>query len=322
MKLSIVIPVYNVEKYVSECLDSCLEQNVDITDYEIIIVNDGSTDNSANLINLYAKQSNIIIINQENLGLSAARNAGMKIAKGEYIWFVDSDDWIEPGILKRILLAISLCAKDCFRLNYRTVTEAGKILKDYTPLKKGDESCQTGMEFLSKDFSFSFYAWSFVFNRYFLGKNNFFFTEGLIFEDLQLIPRVLRKAKCVKELPFIAYNYRQRKDSLVNSVNEKMLDSVFYILKSYQNYIPSISNDKEKKYFILLSNRIKIMFLVLLGNFENSIKKRRYLLDFKREYPSIKILIGMSLKEKICAIIYNFSLQLLCGLFDIKYLLK
>jgi hypothetical protein len=101
-----------------------------------------------------------------------------------------------------------------------------------------------------------------------------------------------------------------------------MLDSVFYILKSYQNYIPSISNDKEKKYFILLSNRIKIMLLVLLGNFENSIKKRRYLLDFKREYPSIKILIGMSLKEKICAIIYNFSLQLLCGLFDIKYLLK
>lgn len=76
------------------------------------------------------------------------------------------------------------------------------------------------------------------------------------------------------------------------------------------------------QYFILLSNRIKIMFLVLLGNFENSIKKRRYLLDFKREYPSIKILIGMSLKEKICAIIYNFSLQLLCGLFDIKYLLK
>ena len=110
MKLSIVIPVYNVEKYVSECLDSCLEQNVDITDYEIIIVNDGSTDNSANLINLYAKQSNIIIINQENLGLSAARNAGIKIAKGEYIWIVDSDDWIEPGILIRILLAISLCA--------------------------------------------------------------------------------------------------------------------------------------------------------------------------------------------------------------------
>lgn len=178
MKLSIVIPVYNVEKYVSECLDSCLEQNIDITDYEIIIVNDGSTDNSANLINLYAKQSNIIIINQENLGLSAARNAGMKIAKGEYIWFVDSDDWIEPGILKRILLAISLCAKDCFRLNYRTVTEAGKILKDYTPLKKGDESCQTGMEFLSKDFSFSFYAWSFVFNRYFLLKNNRFFVIG------------------------------------------------------------------------------------------------------------------------------------------------
>lgn len=92
------------------------------------------------------------------------------------------------------------------------------------------------MEFLSKDFSFSFYAWSFVFNRYFLLKNNFFFTEGLIFEDLQLIPRVLRKAKCVKELPFIAYNYRQRKDSLVNSVNEKCLIAFLYFEKLSKLY--------------------------------------------------------------------------------------
>lgn len=79
------------------------------------------------------------------------------------------------------------------------------------------------MDFLQKELSFSFYAWAFVFKRHFLERYNFHFAEGLIFEDLQLIPRILRKAECVKALPFMAYNYRQRKGSIVNTVNEKCL---------------------------------------------------------------------------------------------------
>ena len=94
---SVIVPVYNVEKYIEKCIESIF--NNQINDVEIIIVNDGSTDNSRNIINKYAERDNIVIIDQENAGLSAARNSGLKIAKGEYILFLDSDDYLEPEAL-------------------------------------------------------------------------------------------------------------------------------------------------------------------------------------------------------------------------------
>lgn len=322
MELSIIIPIYNVENYLQQCLESCLKQNIDVSKYEIIIVNDGSTDKSFDIAKLYESLSNVRIISQKNSGLSAARNAGLIISRGEYVWFVDSDDWIEVGILEYILREISLSKPDCLRLNYRKVTDDGKIIKDYILSERCYESCQGGMDFLQKELGFSFYAWSFVFKRCFLQKYSFLFTEGLIFEDLELIPRILRKAKCVKGLPPMAYNYRQRKGSIVNTVNERMLDSVCGILESYRNYVTSIKDERERAYFILLLNKVEIMFLVLLGNFRDNLKKKEYLSDFQKEFPFVNILKGMSLKEKSCGVIYNLSPKLLCWLFDIKYLLK
>ena len=101
--LSIIIPVYNVERYLAECLDSCLEQDIPHDDYEIICVNDGSTDGSAAILERYAGENpNIQVITQSNNGLSAARNAGLDAARGEYIWFVDSDDFIRKNSLAQL----------------------------------------------------------------------------------------------------------------------------------------------------------------------------------------------------------------------------
>ena len=100
-KFSIIVPVYNVESYLAKCLDSILCQSY--KDYEIIAINDGSTDNSSKILKEYVdKYDNIIVINQENQGLSQARNNGVKEAKGEYIIFADSDDFIEKDLLKKI----------------------------------------------------------------------------------------------------------------------------------------------------------------------------------------------------------------------------
>ena len=103
LKLSIIIPVYNVEPYIAKCLDSCLHQDIPTDEYEIIVVNDGSPDNSVVIVKDYMQRYlNVRLVNRDNGGLSAARNTGLKEAKGEYVWFVDSDDWIEPYVLKHL----------------------------------------------------------------------------------------------------------------------------------------------------------------------------------------------------------------------------
>ena len=105
MKISLIVPVYNVEKYIEKCLLSCLKQDIPQSDYEIIVVNDGSPDSSLAIAErIAAAATNIIIVSQKNGGLSAARNTGLKIAKGDYIWFIDSDDTIKENCLKSIVL--------------------------------------------------------------------------------------------------------------------------------------------------------------------------------------------------------------------------
>lgn len=100
MFLSIVIPIYNAQSYIDECLQSCLSQDIDKNEYQIICIDDGSTDNSLSILNDYKKNnSNIIVISQKNSGVSVARNRGIGLAQGDYIWFVDSDDFIRPNCL-------------------------------------------------------------------------------------------------------------------------------------------------------------------------------------------------------------------------------
>lgn len=102
MKLSIIIPTYNVQDYLERCISSCLNQNIDINSYEIIVVNDGSQDKSLSIAQkLAAVYNNISIISQSNAGLSAARNKGLSLAQGEYVWFIDADDAIKTNSLKK-----------------------------------------------------------------------------------------------------------------------------------------------------------------------------------------------------------------------------
>ena len=130
MTLSIIIPVYKVEKYLRKCLDSCLHQNISKEDYEIICVNDGSPDNSAQILDEYAaKHPNIRVVTQTNQGLSMARNNGLAVAQGDYVWFIDSDDWIEENCLAGICSALK-SNPDLLQLNHQlTFEDNQKLLK-------------------------------------------------------------------------------------------------------------------------------------------------------------------------------------------------
>ena len=111
LKLSIIIPIFNVEKYIDKCLDSIFSQCVDNTMYEVILVNDGTQDDTLTVLRPYLeKNENCVLINQENQGVSVARNTGLLKSKGDYVWFIDSDDWLERGSIEYI---IDLIKKEC-----------------------------------------------------------------------------------------------------------------------------------------------------------------------------------------------------------------
>lgn len=209
-KFSIIIPVYNVEKYIKKCLDSVVNQTV--KDYEVILINDGSTDNSMEI----AKKYSFKTINQKNQGQSAARNHGIKEAKGDYIVFLDSDDTIEKDYLEKIEESLK-DKPDVIRIQAR---ETYETKDDIAYPEEGFDTCN-GVEAFEKICKYHFVdaVALYVVRREYYEKEKFSFAEGMLHEDFRLIPLLIMKAKKVKSLSYIGYNYLQRENSTMNSTD-------------------------------------------------------------------------------------------------------
>ena len=188
IKLSIIIPVYNVEKYVARCLESCLEQDLPMSDYEILVVNDGSKDNSMDIVRQYAqKYDNIRIVEQKNAGLSAARNRGIQEAEGEYLWFVDSDDVIKQNVIKDFL-HIAICdSLDalCFDIN---VIKDGGYECVFPNIKEKSNLVYSGIEFISA-IGMPPSGCVALYRKDFLISNSLFFRDSILHEDQEFTPR-------------------------------------------------------------------------------------------------------------------------------------
>lgn len=239
MFLSIIIPAYNVQKYLEKCVQSCLNQDVELSSYEILIINDGSTDNTQPIAEKLAKKyNNVQVINQDNKGLSSARNIGLSHAQGKYIWFIDSDDYISTNILRKIQLILDQTSVDILWLQWQRVNEQGGILaSEKNKIQREQTDIKTGKAFLCSILGMCFYAWSFIFRKEFLVQNNLRFKEKIYYEDLEAIPFFIEKANKVKYEPILAYSYLQRKGSILHSTNPKILDSLLYIIAKYENAI-------------------------------------------------------------------------------------
>lgn len=234
MKLSIVIPVYNTEPYLEACLASCLKQDVDLSDYELVIVNDGTKDNAMAIAERFAKEyPNITIISQENAGLSAARNAGLVVSKGDYVWFVDSDDCIDKKALSLIFNKIE-DKPDVICLQ-------AKRSDTYVLRNVFSGNVSNGHDVLLHDFS----DWDrcvpyFVFNRQFLDNHVLRFYVGIFHEDDEFTPRALFFAEKVSVIDTPMYYYLVKTDNTITkSSNPK---------KSYDNITvaESLRDFKEK----------------------------------------------------------------------------
>lgn len=213
MLFSVIIPVYNVEKYLRDCLDSVLGQT--FADWEAICVDDGSTDGSRAIMEEYAqKDSRIKAVVQENAGTAAARNTGLKAAKSDYIFFLDSDDWIESQTLQT--LADRLNGEDILCFSGRRFFETEN---EYHPSDRLPEKQYTsGMDYynenalLSRDFAFVCVVLR-VYKKSFLISNKLFFDEDVSFEDNLWVPVVLYHAGTVKVISDSLYVYRVREGS-------------------------------------------------------------------------------------------------------------
>lgn len=219
--LSIIVPVYNVERYLKKCLDSLLQQNLNAAAYEIILINDGSTDGSEAIAQNYTHSySNIKLFNQENRGLGAARNAGIELAEGKYIQFVDSDDYLEPNALAALIDKMEREQLDVLRFNYQNVNEAYKLIQ-YKSKHWADyrDELIDGIGFLNKRLGFACYACQFLFRASLLKKEENKFVEGIFFEDTEWTPRILVQANRVNSSDKMVYNYLARSGSITKSVS-------------------------------------------------------------------------------------------------------
>lgn len=219
-KICIIVPVYRVEPYLRQCIDSILAQT--FTDYKLILVDDGSPDNCGAICDDYASKDNrIVVIHQENRGVSAARNAGLDwmFAKcdSEWLAFVDSDDWIIPTYLETLHRYTSAPEVDVVATNY-TVFSDEQELKN-VPQNVVNANTVSGREACSKiylrDDTVCVCVWGKLFRRKLFENKRF--PNGMIHEDDALTPQLLFAAECVTILRAWMYCYRMRKGSIVNS---------------------------------------------------------------------------------------------------------
>lgn len=223
IKISLILPIYNVEKYLSRCITSCLQQDMAEEDYEIIAVIDGSPDGSLSIAKKFAKQyCNIVVLEKTNGGLSDARNFGINASHGKYVWCIDPDDYIEPNILGSIYKRMESGNLDALWIRYRNINENNEIIPYYDiPLRSHNTTIMNGPEFMGKVMATYMMAWTFIYRKNFLVENSLWYKKGMIYEDTEFAYRALPKLNRIQLFDNICYNYLQRRGSISKNYSFK-----------------------------------------------------------------------------------------------------
>lgn len=298
---SIIVTAYNVSAYLDECLNSVTRQTVE--QYELIIIDDGSTDRSGEIIDLYGiKHNNVRVIHQKNQGLSVARNVGLKSAKGDYVLFLDGDDYIHSETLSMFLKFIDIVHPEIIATCKNYVVEFGKdvcVEPDTCIDEKLTAKSLSGLEYIKRTMQLNIYqacAPYYVYQRKFLEKTGIQFEKGIFHEDelwsLQLLPQALQVV--VNKVPF--YYHRMRSGSITHqSVFDKNARDLIYICNKLDQLFPRTLD------YVWVRNHIATLYMnaTYLGG--DSVLKSRKL---NRKFP---LMNAYTMKNRIKAIIYFAS---------------
>ena len=290
MELSIIVPIYNVEDYLEECLESLY--NIKNIELEIILVNDGSKDNSFKIMekfkDMYPEKT--VLINKENGGLSSARNAGMKAAVGEYISFIDSDDFIDVDEFERFFKEGQKDKLDVIVGNMRY----------YTPEKTGDPLFRSDMiknsgilkgvdffwELFQKPKCFREEVVDDIYRREFLLKNDIWFNKNIVHEDSEFTPLVYLKADKVRYIDRAFYFYRQRTGSIMNKVSEKSIVSLESICERFFDEYKKLGSVKGKE--VLSALILSFYSVVVYKRYNGAGDWKRVHKRYKELYSALK----------------------------------
>ena len=323
-KFSVIIPVYNTEKYILKCLKSITAQKLekDFHDkVEIIVVDDGSTDNSENIIRAYQvregknKIFDIQYFYKKNGGLSSARNFGVEKANGEYLLFVDSDDYIDKDLLSELLKVLEKDEvddkTDLVKFKCIKVLESGEEIEKISGPIFENLNGEDAFENLYTTDVLTEPAWLYAYNKNFFVKNKFKFKKGLYHEDFGLIPLVLVKAKKVSSIDFYGYYYVQTSGSSItrNNDREKNLKRANDLLKHYDNMLETIKDyDISEK----TKDNLKIYYtnsiLLEVNNITDEEDKKAYIKEIKKR-KMVNNIKARNFKQLLKKIILKISIK-------------
>ena len=297
-KFSVVIPVYNVEKFIKRTLDSVRSQSY--KDYEVIVVNDGSTDTSMDIVKKY----DVKIINSKHVEVSEARNIGARHAKGDYLVFLDSDDYWDKDLLKEINKSLDN-DPDLVRFQARTVTDDNEKI-DYNEEEFKGLNGEEAFDRIVK-FHFIDSIWCYAIKRKYYEKEKFEFKKGTVHEDFGLTPLIVIKASKVNSIKYIGYNYYRRRGSIMNTPDynwtKRKVKDLFNHYLNLDKEIEKIDVNKDifKSY---IANNVIMKICELKGKDYKEYKKKL------KEVNVYDNLLTNTTSRKIKKIIYKISPKL------------
>ena len=246
---SIIIPMYNGERFISFCLDSILNQKYD--DYEVIVVNDGSLDKSKEIVSKYLKDKRFRLFNRDNHGLSESRNFGVTKANGKYLLFLDCDDTLSEDTLSSLYDEVKDKDYDLIRFQIKSINEGVEDIPKYETFSsmKGSKAFK---KLITNPLCVA--AWAYCYNKEFFVNNNFLYTKDRYHEDFGLTPLVIMKAESVKSIDKVLYNYIIRDNSIMTTKDKekirKKCDDALYFFDNHMKEIENIKvSEEDKKVF-------------------------------------------------------------------------
>lgn len=301
IKVSVVVPIYNVEKYLEQCLNSIIDQ--DFKEYEVILVNDGSTDSSGEIAKRFAEKYDFVkLLDKNNAGLGAARNTAIKYISGKYVVFIDSDDYISETYIRDLYELVSKSDSDIGICAYEKVYD-GKGSSQIINLEFDCEKVYSNVETLKLLFTRKIrcYAWDKIYKTSLFRENNIEYLEGKLYEDILASVKLISKSKKISFINSPLYKYRIREGNITSIKSEESITDLNYSIDAVNKYLreSNLENDLKNELvnFNISYTLGSLDMLSIISKYKSKVFYKKYDQYFKNTHLNYSIMRVMKNKS-------------------------